>query len=470
MGEKHNIVYRDKICNEITVNDIGNTITLSGWIYHIRKKKKFVWIDLRDFYGIVQLFIEDINKFSCAKQLVCESIITVRGEVHTRPNFDNSTNSLGLEVHVLEITILSTCKQLPFPISKENLTEENIRLKYRFLDLRREEMRRNLILRHKVALLSRSFLLSKGFIEVDTPCLTKSSVSGAREFLVLTEKHKGKAFYLSQSPQLYMQLLILAGFDRCFQIAHCFCDEDLRTDRQPEFHQLHCEMAFSKQEDVLALFEEFIQFIYSKVNNKALDKIPILSWEDCMKKYNTDKPDNRKVGDKVSALWVVDIPMFKFDKTENRYKSVHHPFVAPKNEDIPLLFDNKNIEKIRTQSYNLIINGVKVGGSSVRIADERIQNRVFQILNLTDKEINDNYGFLLEAFKFGIPPHAGMTFGFDRLCAIMDGSNNVRDYMAFPKNSKGKDIMFNIPEPIKNQVLNELGLTKNDCPQASEES
>lgn len=450
--------YRNKTCGELSINDVGQSVILSGWIHSIRKKKTFVWLDLRDYYGIVQLFVENTINCDCLNQLGREDVIRVQGVVNIRPNPNKKLETGDIEVKVSQIMLLNKCKGTPFTISNDLSVDENIRLKYRFFDLRREEMKNNLILRHKVAMLSRSFLISKGFIEVDTPCLTKSSVSGAHEFTVPSAKHKRKAYTLAQSPQLFMQLLMVGGFDKCFQIAHCFCDEDLRVDRQPEFHQLHCEMAFAKQKDVLELFDTFIRFVFFNINHKMLDSIPILSWEACMAQYGTDKPDIRKDNESFSPLWVIDIPMFKWNKEEHKYKAVHHPFIAPKEEDIPLLFNDNSIEKIRTQSYNLIINGVKVGGSSIRISDKNIQNKVFQIMGLTNDEITEKYGFLLDAFSYGVPPHAGMTFGFDRLCSIMNGSNNVRDYMAFPKNSHGKDVMLKVPEPIEKSTLQELGL------------
>lgn len=450
--------YRNKYCGEITLNDVGEKITLSGWIHSIRKKKDFVWIDLRDFYGIVQLFVENTIDCFCLNKLVREDIITVQGVVCKRPDSNKKMVTGDVEVKVSQIVLLSHCKGLPFDIEDNISVTENTRLKYRFIDLRRKEMKNNLILRHKVASLSRSFLISKGFIEIDTPCLTRSSVSGAREFLVPSMKHKRKAYTLAQSPQLFMQLLIVGGFDKCFQIAHCFCDEDQRTDRQPEFHQLHCEMAFVQQKDIVNLFTEFVNFVYNNITHKKIDAIPVLSWKTCMEQYGTDKPDIRKYKEDFSPLWVIDIPMFKWEKEERKYKTVHHPFIAPKEEDVPLLFDETSIEKIRTQSYNLIINGVKVGGSSVRISDKSIQNRVFQIMGLSNDEITENYGFLLDAFSYGVPPHAGMTFGFDRLCSIMNGSNNVRDYMAFPKNSQGRDTMLNVPELMDKDTLQGIGV------------
>ena len=431
---------------------------MSGWVHSIRKKKSFVWIDLRDFYGIVQLFVENTFDFPCLNEFVHEDVIRVEGIVCERPNPNKKLETGEVEVKVLQITILSNCEKLPFNIEDSISVSENTRLKYRFMDLRRKEMKDNLILRHKVALLSRFFLISKGFIEVDTPCLTKSSVSGAHEFLVPSMKHKRKAYTLAQSPQLFMQLLMVGGFDKCFQIAHCFCDEDQRTDRQPEFLQLHCEMAFIQQKDIIDLFTEFICYIYYNINHKEIDTIPVLPWKTCMEQYGTDKPDTRKDGEVFSPLWVIDIPMFKWEKEERKYKTVHHPFIAPKEEDVPLLFDETSIEKIRTQSYNLIINGVKVGGSSVRITNKSIQNRIFQIMGLSNEEITNHYGFLLDAFSYGVPPHAGMTFGFDRLCSIMNGSNNVRDYMAFPKNSQGRDNMLNVPELMDKYTLKGMGL------------
>lgn len=456
--KKNRMEYRNKSCGELSIKDVGQSVILSGWIHSIRKKKTFVWLDLRDYYGVVQLFIENTVDCDCLHQLGREDIIRIQGVVNKRPITNKKMETGDIEVKVSQIMLLSKCTWTPFTIGNDLSIEENTRLKYRFYDLRREEMKNNLILRHKLAMLSRSFLISKGFIEVDTPCLTKSSVSGAHEFMVLSSKHKRKAYTLAQSPQLFMQLLMVGGFDKCFQIAHCFCDEDQRTDRQPEFHQLHCEMAFAQQDDVLALFEEYIHFVYYNIKHKQLGTIPVLSWKTCMEQYGTDKPDIRKDNEEFSPLWVIDIPMFKWEKETLRYKTVHHPFIAPKEEDVPLLFNYNSIERIRTQSYNLIINGVKVGGSSVRITNKKIQNRVFQIMGLSNDEITDKYGFLLNAFSYGVPPHAGMTFGFDRLCSIMNGSNNVRDYMAFPKNSKGKDTMLSIPELIDRETLQKFGL------------
>jgi len=577
------MIYRTHNCGELRIKDLGKKVILCGWVRRIRDMGSIVWIDLRDRYGITQLTIykkiastellEKVNK------LGREYVIQAEGKVIERESKNYKIPTGEIEIQVENISILSESEIPPFLIENETDANEDLRLKYRYLDLRRPIMQENLIIRHKIISTIREFLNEKGFIEVETPILIRSTPEGARDFVVPSRLYPGHFYALPQSPQIFKQLLMISGIDKYYQIARCFRDEDLRSDRQPEFTQLDCELSFCTISDILTLFENLIKHLFKKILNISLNNFTILNYNEALQKYGTDKPDlrfnlfmidlthklkkigfnlfdnssisiaipikeinlSRKILDEFSELtkinglngfsyirvsendikssfdkyvnkeflldilkelnltkgtiliisgndtekvyligneiikkviticnikpeveyapvWIIEFPMFEWDPENNRYKTVHHPFTSPLDEDIELI-EKGELEKVRAKSYDLIINGVEIGGGSIRINNLDLQNKIFKILNLTEEEIEQNFGFLLNAFKYGVPPHGGIAFGIDRLCAIMVKANSIRDVIAFPKNQAAKDLMANSPAPITNQQLNELHIT-----------
>jgi aspartyl-tRNA synthetase len=578
-------MYRTKTCGELRLANLNETVTLAGWVQRIRKMGGMTFIDLRDRYGITQLvFNQENNANLCeqANKLGREFVLQITGEVAER-SAKNAKNPTGdIEIIVSELNVLNAAQTPPFTIEDETDGGDDLRMKYRYLDLRRACVRANLELRHKMTIEVRSYLDKQGFLEVETPVLVNSTPEGARDFVVPSRMNPGQFYALPQSPQILKQLLMVSGFDRYFQIVKCFRDEDLRADRQPEFTQIDCEMSFVEQEDILNMFEGMSRHLFKTIKGIDLPKLPRMTWHNAMKYYGSDKPDTRfemqfvelmdvlkgfgfsvfdsanyiggicakgaasytrkqldqltefvkrpqigakglvyarieadgnvkssvdkfytqevlqklktafnaEVGDlilimsgddanktrkqlcelrlemgsqlglrdknKYSCLWVIDFPMYEWSDEENRLMAMHHPFTSPKPEDIPLL--DTDPANVRANAYDMVINGVEVGGGSIRIHDAKLQEKVFEILGFTKEEAQAKFGFLMNAFKFGAPPHGGLAYGLDRFVSLFAGLDSIRDCIAFPKNNSGRDVMLDAPGVLDQIQLDELGL------------
>lgn len=585
-------MYRTKTCGELRLSDAGSVVTLAGWVQRCRKMGGMTFVDLRDRYGITQLvFNEDENAELCerANHLGREYVIQVSGKVNERFSKNPNMPTGEIEIVVTELNVLNTALTPPFTIEDNTDGGDDIRMKYRYLDLRRTAVRKNLELRHKMTIEVRKYLDEHGFIEVETPILVGSTPEGARDFVVPSRMNPGQFYALPQSPQTLKQLLMVSGFDRYFQIAKCFRDEDLRADRQPEFTQIDCEMSFVEQDDVINLFEGMAKYLFKVIRGLELtEPFMRMPWADAMKYYGSDKPDLRfgmkfvelmdimkgygfavfdnaayiggicaegaahytrkqldalteyvkrpqigakgmvyarieadgtvkssvdkfysqevlqkmkeafgaKPGDlililsgddamktrkqlselrlemgtqlglrdknKFALLWVVDFPMFEWSDEENRLMAMHHPFTHPKDEDIPLL--DTNPEAVRADAYDMVCNGIEVGGGSIRIHDAQLQAKMFEILGFTPERAQEQFGFLMNAFKYGAPPHGGLAYGLDRWVSIFAGLDSIRDCIAFPKNNSGRDVMLDAPSVLDPKQLDELNL-KVELPQ-----
>ncbi len=578
-------MYRTHTCGELRLADVGKEVTLSGWVQRVRDKGTLLWVDLRDRYGITQLFMQEgvtpSEVIEKARSLGREYVIQVKGVVIERESKNPNMPTGDIEIKVQMINILTVSKIPPFTIEDKSDGGDELRMKYRYLDLRRNPLKNNIILRHNMAIQTRNYLSSNGFLEIETPCLIKSTPEGARDFVVPSRMNPGEFYALPQSPQQFKQLLMVAGFDRYFQIVRCFRDEDLRADRQPEFTQIDCEMSFVEQDDVLNMFEGLVKHLFKEVKGIEFEQFPRITWHDAMKYYGSDKPDIRfgmrfveltdlvkgknfpvfddaelvvginaqgcagytrkqidaltdfvkrpQVGakglvyvkynedgtvkssvdkfytsddlkiwldrfeakpgdmllilsgkametrtqlnvlrlemgnqlglrnpDNYKPLWVVDFPLLEWDEETQRYYAMHHPFTAPKPEDEYLLEDETQWGKIRANAYDIVLNGVEVGGGSIRIHDSNLQGKMFHTLGFTEEKAKEQFGFLMNAFEYGAPPHAGLAFGFDRLCALFGGQDSIRDFIAFPKNNMGRDMMAESPSPISEEQLEEL--------------
>ena len=578
-------MYRTNTCGELNESNIGQKVILAGWIQTIRDKGFLTWIDLRDRYGITQLVFDeqrtDKDLIDKAKKLGREFVIQASGTVIERSSKNPNLPTGAIEILVEELSILNPSLVPPFTIEDETDGGEELRMKYRYLDIRRNPVKEKLIFRSKVAQLVRNYLSQEGFIEVETPVLIKSTPEGARDFVVPSRMNPGQFYALPQSPQTFKQLLMVGGLDKYFQLVKCFRDEDLRADRQPEFTQIDCEMSFVEQEDILRTFEGLTKHLLKELKNLSFDKFPRMTYAEAMKKYGNDKPDIRfgmefiefneelqnsgfkvfdeaelvvginvekcavytrkqldeltdwvkrpqigasglvyirynedgsikssvdkfyseeklkiviqkanaqpgdlililsgqahKVRPQLSALrmelaerlglrnpevyaplWVVDFPLLEWDEEENRYVAMHHPFTSPKPEDIPLLDTHPG--EVRANAYDLVLNGNEIGGGSVRIYNKELQGKMLSLLGFSQEEAEAQFGFLMNAFKFGAPPHGGIAFGFDRFVAILGGQEVIRDYIAFPKNNSGRDVMIDAPSYIHEQQLEELNL------------
>ena len=576
---------RSHTCGELRIGNVGEEVTLTGWVQRVRDKGGLMWIDLRDRYGITQLTFEEgrtnIEVVKLARELGREFVIQARGKVVERYSKNDKIPTGGIEIDVTSLEILNASKTPPFVIEDDTDGGEELRMKYRYLDLRRNEVRQKLELRSKLAIGVRNYLAERDFLEVETPVLIKSTPEGARDFIVPSRINPGEFYALPQSPQTFKQLLMVSGFDRYFQIVKCFRDEDLRADRQPEFTQIDCEMAFVKREDVLELFEGMVRHLFKEVKGITFDNIPHMTYAEAMEKYGSDKPDIRfgmeftnlneiaqgkgfnvfdqaelvvgicaegcaeytrkqldaltdfvkrpqigakglvyvkcnadgsfkssvdkfynqedletwaekagakpgdlllvlsgtdgvtrkqmnelrlHMGDQLGLrdhndykpLWVVEFPLLEWDEETERYHAMHHPFTSALKEDLEKL--DKDPGAVRANAYDLVINGVEIGGGSIRIHDKETQRLMFKHLGFTEEEAKAQFGFLMDAFEYGAPPHGGIAFGFDRLCAIFGGSETIRDYIAFPKNTSGRDVMIDSPSPIAGDQLKELGI------------
>jgi len=453
---------RTVTCGELTEKDKGKTVTLCGWVFRRRAHGKLIFIDLRDRYGLTQVvFIPSVcpDSYKLATELRSEFVVRIEGEVNLRPKkTENPKLKTGqVELCAKNLEILSRSLTPPFELEDDIEPTEEIRLQHRYLDLRRKSMFDKMVLRHRAFQVTRQFLDKENFLEVDTPILTKSTPEGARDYLVPSRLNPGKFFALPQSPQLFKQLLMVAGFDRYFQIARCFRDEDLRADRQPEFTQIDLEMSFCDQDDIFALSEKLMQKIFKDVLGIDL-VIPFkrISYKESMDKFKSDKPDLRKPKEEFCFVWIVDFPLFKYNEEEKRWDSEHHPFTAPMKEDEVLL--DSDPSKVRATSYDLVLNGNEIGSGSIRIHKKELQSKVLKLLNLEEEEVNKRFGFLLKAFEYGAPPHGGIAFGLDRLLAIMSGSDTIRDVIAFPKTQKAFCLMTDAPSSVKNRQLKELNI------------
>ena len=581
-------MYRSHNCGELNASHINQEVTLAGWVQKSRDKGFMNWVDLRDRYGITQLIFDesrtDKTVFELAKTLGREFVIQVKGTVIEREAKNNNIPTGAIEILVTELTILNAALTPPFTIEDETDGGEDIRMKYRYLDIRRNPVKNSLLFRHKVAMEVRKYLSDLDFCEVETPYLIKSTPEGARDFVVPSRMNEGQFYALPQSPQTFKQLLMVGGMDKYFQIVKCFRDEDLRADRQPEFTQIDCEMAFVEQEDILNVFEGLTRHLLKELKGIEVDKFPRMTYEHAMKTYGNDKPDIRfgmefgelnayaqhkefsvfnaaelvvgiavpgagnytrkeidalidwvkrpqvgasgmvyvkcnedgtfkssvdkfydqedlsnwakttgtKPGDMLfvlsgpadktraqlsalrmelatrlglrnpaefAPLWVVDFPLLEFDEESGRYHAIHHPFTSPKPEDLHLLETNPG--KVRANAYDMVLNGNEIGGGSIRIHDKATQQLMFKYLGFTEEEAKAQFGFLMDAFQFGAPPHGGLAFGLDRLVAILGGQETIRDFIAFPKNNSGRDVMIDAPSTIDDSQLNELHIQLN---------
>ena len=580
-------MYRSHTCGELRISDVNKQVTLAGWVQRSRKMGGMTFIDLRDRYGITQLvFNEEVNAELCerANRLGREFVIQVKGTVNERFSKNQHIPTGDIEIIVSELDVLNSSLTPPFTIEENTDGGDDIRMKYRYLDLRRANVRSNLELRHKMTIEVRKYLDSQGFIEVETPILVGSTPEGARDFVVPSRMNPGQFYALPQSPQTLKQLLMVSGFDRYFQIAKCFRDEDLRADRQPEFTQIDCEMSFVEQDDVINLFEGMAKYLFKEIRGVEMNEpFMRMPWADAMKYYGSDKPDlrfgmkfvelmdimkghgfpvfdnaayiggicaegaahytrkqldaltefvkrpqigakgmvyarveadgnvkssvdkfyaqevlqemkaafNAKPGDlililsgddamktrkqlnelrlemgnqlglrdknKCVCLWVVDFPMFEWSDEEGRLMAMHHPFTHPKDEDIPLL--DTDPAAVRADAYDMVCNGIEVGGGSIRIHDAQLQAKMFEILGFTPEKAQEQFGFLMNAFKYGAPPHGGLAYGLDRWVSIFAGLDSIRDCIAFPKNNSGRDVMLDAPSAIDQKQLDELNLT-----------
>lgn len=572
-------------CGELRASHIGQQITLTGWVQRLRDKGGMVWIDLRDRYGVTQLMFDEENTakevIRQAKEVGREFVLSATGEVIERLSKNPKIPTGDIEIRVTEMKILNKSKVPPFLIEEDTDGGEDLRMKYRYLDLRRSSVRKNLEIRHLINRKTREYLDNLSFIEVETPYLIKSTPEGARDFVVPSRMNPGQFYALPQSPQTFKQLLMVSGFDRYYQIVKCFRDEDLRADRQPEFTQIDCEMSFVDQEDILNTFEGLTKHLYKEIKGIELPDFPHMSYDEAMSKYGSDKPDLRfdmpfyeltelaqgkgfvvfdsvesiiainaegcasysrkqidaltefvkrpqigatglvyvkynedgtfkssvdkffstedlaawaekmsaKPGDllllmaggldttrkqlcelrlemgtqlglrdrnAIAPLWVVDFPLLEWDEESQRYHAMHHPFTSPKPEDLDKIV--KDPGAVRASAYDMVINGVEIGGGSIRIHDRELQSQMFDALGFTKEEAQAQFGFLLGAFEYGAPPHGGIAFGFDRLCALFAGQDSIRDFIAFPKNTSGRDVMIDSPSPIAHEQLNELSI------------
>ena len=444
-------------CGELSKKNDGKKVKLCGWVDSVRIGGKIGFIHLRDRYGKTQIFLNP-KLAKDLRNLNKEDILQVEGKVQARPANQVKEKGTGeIELSAEKVEIIKKVPQLPLDLSEEIESTEETRLKYRYLDLRKQDMQENIALRHKITTAIRSFMDNDGFLEIETPMLAKSTPEGARDYLVPSRTFPGNFFALPQSPQIFKQLLMVAGMDKYFQIVRCFRDEDLRSDRQPEFTQLDIEMSFVDEEVIYDVMERLMKHVFKEVLNANL-KTPFkrMTYKEAMKKYKTDSPDLRKeTKEKYAFVWITEFPMFEFNKDANRFIAMHHPFTSPHPDDLKNIHNKK--DKVRSRGYDLVLNGTELGGGSIRISDNDVQKEVFRALGLSAKEAKEKFGFLLDALQFA-PPHGGIAFGLDRWSMIMAGKESIRDVIAFPKNKEAKDLMMEAPSEVADDQLHELGI------------
>lgn len=448
-------------------NKAGENVEIVGWITRFRKHSKVGFIDLYDRSSQIQVVLTgDLLKIDFS----LEDLVSVTGKVSERsPQTQNHEQELGkIELQAEKVEIVSKCAPLPFSTNESTVSvDESLRLKYRYLDLRTERMRKNIITRAKLAKSLRNYFDSQGFLEVETPCLTKGTPEGSREYMVPSRIYPGEGYVLPQSPQQFKQLLMVSGIEKYYQLARCFRDEDSRKDRQPEFTQFDVEMSFNSQQDIMDLGEAAVSSVVREIFpylKMPEGRFPVYTYDYVMKKYNSDKPDLRKNPNDPTELafcWVVDFPMFEIDPTENKISAVHHPFTMPNIKDkTDLNKPEKDLLKLKAQAYDLVLNGYEVAGGSIRIHDIEMQHKVFKILGLSEKEVQIRFGHMLEAFKFSPPPHGGFAIGFDRLVAVLCGENSIREVIAFPKTGEARDLLMGSPSEMPTDALKILNLKK----------
>ena len=454
---------RTHTCGELNKQFANQEVTLCGWVHRRRDHGKLIFIDIRDRYGITQVvFVPSVSPAAHAEaqKLGPEFVIKLKGTVNVRPekNVNKDMSTGDVELLAKELEILNTSQVPVFEIEDSIQASEDVRLTYRYLDIRRTKVRESLLLRHNLIASIRSFLNNEAFVEVETPVLTKSTPEGARDFLVPSRLNQGAFYALPQSPQLFKQILMVAGMDRYYQIVKCFRDEDLRADRQPEFTQLDMEMSFVDQEFIFDLTERMYKKIFKDVLGIDLPTpFPRMTHAEAMAKYKSDKPDIRKEGEKFAFLWVVDFPLFKYNSEEKRWDSEHHPFTGVNPDDVGNLEAGK-YDQVRGRCYDLVLNGNEIGSGSVRIHRRELQQKIFDILGLDPAETQKRFGFLLRAFEYGAPPHAGVAYGIDRIVTIIMGNESIRDCIAFPKTQKGTCMMTEAPSDVDAKQLKELGI------------
>lgn len=448
---------RTHSCGELNESHIGKDVTLCGWVHSRRDHGNIIFADLRDRQGLTQIVFWKKELIKSVVDLKAEYVVSVTGQVNRRPKgTENPKIATGLiEVSASDCQILNAAKTAPFAIAKDIEASEEIRFAYRYLDLRRPGVVNKLILRHKLIKAMRDFLDQQGFLEIETPLLAKSTPEGARDYLVASRLNPGKFYALPQSPQLFKQVLMIAGIDKYFQIVKCLRDEDLRADRQPEFTQLDLEMSFIEEGDVFIIVERLLEYVFETVMNIKLE-IPFLrlTYRQAQEKYQTDKPDLRKDKDRFKFAWITDFPLFKYNQEEKRWESEHHPFTAPKDNRL-----SKDLNKVTARAYDLVLNGTELGSGSIRIHQRGLQEKIFQVLRIEQQEARARFGFLLKALDYGAPPHGGIALGLDRFIATLSGDTTIREVIAFPKTQKGICPLTGAPAEIDAQQLKELGLS-----------
>ena len=457
---------RTHSCGELNSKDVDKEVVLCGWVATRRDHGKIIFIDIRDRYGLTQVVFlpkDSGAAYKLAQELRSEFVIKVKGKVGKRPpgTINPKLASGEVEVLALELEILNPSLTPPFEVEGSLEVSEEMRLRYRYLDLRRKKVFDNFTLRHKLYQIIRGFLNQREFIECETPILTKSTPEGARDYLVPSRLNPGQFYALPQSPQLFKQIFMVSGIERYYQIAKCFRDEDLRADRQPEFTQLDLEMSFINEEDIFGLLEGLMQAIFKEI--KGIDiplPFPRLSYAQAKETYGSDKPDLRnKLNSQFALAWIVDFPLFQYNTEEKRWESEHHPFTSPHPDDLANL--KTNPEKIRARSYDMVLNGMEIGSGSIRIHDQALQQEIFNIIGINPQEAKKRFGFLLEAFEYGAPPHGGIALGLDRLLAILAGQDSIREVIAFPKTQKAFCPLTGAPSDVDEKQLKELGLKNN---------
>lgn len=454
---------RTHTCGELNKNFKDQTVKLCGWVHRRRDQGKLIFIDIRDRYGITQVvFVKSVapEVHQIAEKLGPEFVVRITGTVNVRPdkNVNKDLPTGDVEILAQGLEILNPSLVPAFEIDDTSPVSEDVRLTYRYLDLRRPKVLHALKTRHQLCSAIRQFLVEEKFFEIETPVLTKSTPEGARDFLVPSRLKMGEFFALPQSPQLFKQILMVAGMDRYFQIVKCFRDEDLRADRQPEFTQLDMEMSFVDEEDIFSVTERLYQKVFKEIKGIDLPiPFPRMTHREAMEKYNSDKPDIRKEGQDFAFLWVTEFPLLKYNADEKRWDSEHHPFTSVMPDDVPLL-EKGEFAKVRSRAYDLVLNGNEIGSGSVRIHNRELQQKIFDIIGLSSDEAQKRFGFLLRAFEYGAPPHAGVAYGIDRLVTILNGLESIRDVIAFPKTQSGSCLMTEAPSSVDEKQLKELGL------------
>jgi len=454
---------RTHTCGQLNLDNLEEEVTLCGWVYTRRDHGSLIFIDLKDRYGITQVVVHKKESgqeaYDITKGIKVQSVIKIKGKVRERPQgtYNEGMYTGKVEIGVEEIQVLNQSKELPFELEKDKEISEELRFKYRYLDLRRDEAFKNLELRHRVTSAIRKHLSDQGFLELETPLLTKSTPEGARDFLVPSRIMPGKFYALPQSPQLFKQIFMISGIDKYFQIARCFRDEDLRADRQPEFTQLDLECSFIDEEDIINIMESLFKYIFKETMDIDLEiPFPRMTYKEAIEKYNTDKPDLSTKDEKFKFLWVLDFPMFKYNEELKQWDLEHHPFTSPKDSDLDMLDKDKSLVKAR--AYDLVLDGVEIGSGSIRIHNPKLQEKIFELIGLSKKEYTEKFGFLLDALSLGAPPHGGIAFGVDRLVAIIAGCDSIRDVIPFPKTQAGVCQLTGAPTEVLPEQLLELRL------------